>query len=103
MSSSHGFKVIVVGGGIAGLALANMLERFNIDYVLLEGHEKIIPPLGASIALAPNGLLVLDQLGVYDALKAIAAKGIVDDIHILDKNGKVLSWSKNLMGHYELL
>ncbi|XXH02442.1 hypothetical protein Hte_008817 [Hypoxylon texense] len=101
MSSSHGFKIIIVGGGVAGLTLANMLERFNIDYVLLESHDKIIPPLGASIALAPNGLLVLDQLGAYDAIKAIAKDGIVDDVHILDKNGKTLSWENNVIGHYE--
>ncbi|KAK1726535.1 FAD binding domain-containing protein [Colletotrichum acutatum] len=31
-----GIKIIIVGGSVAGLSLANMLERFDIDYTILE-------------------------------------------------------------------
>ncbi|KAI1763579.1 hypothetical protein GGR53DRAFT_497179 [Hypoxylon sp. FL1150] len=86
MASNDDFKVIIVGGGVAGLTLANMLGRFNIDYVLLEGHDKIIPNTGASIGLAPHGLLVLDQLGIYDAIREMARGGELDDLHMLDVN-----------------
>jgi 2-polyprenyl-6-methoxyphenol hydroxylase-like FAD-dependent oxidoreductase len=62
-------KVIIVGGSFSGLSLANMLEKFGIDYVLLEGHSSIAPQLGASVGLLPAGLRILDQLGCYDKIE----------------------------------
>ncbi|KAK5132877.1 hypothetical protein LTR08_008397 [Meristemomyces frigidus] len=59
-------KVIIVGGGIAGLTLANALQHGDTEYVLLEARDKIAPQLGASIGLRPNGSRILDQLGCYD-------------------------------------
>ncbi|KAK2923070.1 FAD-binding domain [Fusarium oxysporum f. sp. vasinfectum] len=38
-----GFRVIIVGGSVAGLSVANMLEQFGIDYVLLEAYTQIAP------------------------------------------------------------
>ncbi|KAK2686277.1 hypothetical protein QWA68_014854 [Fusarium oxysporum] len=54
--------VIIAGGGVTGLALANMLERVGINYVLLESRNEIAPQIGASIGLQANGLRILDQL-----------------------------------------
>ncbi|RYO53648.1 hypothetical protein AA0116_g10503 [Alternaria tenuissima] len=62
-------KVVIVGGSFSGLSLANMLERFDIDFVLLEGHSSIGPQLGASVGLLPTGLRILDQLGCYDEIE----------------------------------
>lgn len=67
-----GFKVIIVGGSVAGLSLANMLEKFDMDYVLLEAHAQIAPQLGASMGLLPGGLRILDQLGCYDRIREMA-------------------------------
>ena len=64
--ASSDFKIIIAGGGIAGLTLANVLQQFDIDYVILESHSDIAPPIGASIGLFPNGLRILDQLGMYE-------------------------------------
>ena len=64
------FRVIIVGGGIAGLTLANSLERAGVDYVLLERRGELAPQVGASIWLLPNGLRILDQLGVYDEIES---------------------------------
>ncbi|CZT48721.1 uncharacterized protein RSE6_09463 [Rhynchosporium secalis] len=50
--SREEFKVIVVGGGIAGLALACALERAGIDY--------LVPG---------NGMRLLDQLGIVDQVR----------------------------------
>ncbi|KAH0336412.1 FAD/NAD(P)-binding domain-containing protein, partial [Aureobasidium melanogenum] len=61
-------KVIIAGGGIAGLTLANALEQANIDYVLLERRNEIAPQVGASILLLANGCRILDQLGCTAAL-----------------------------------
>lgn len=67
-----GFKVVIVGDSVSGLSLANMLERFNIEYVLLESHPEIAPQLGASMGLLPGGLRILDQLGCYDHIREMA-------------------------------
>lgn len=60
------FRVVIVGGSIAGLTLAHCLLRNNIDFVVLESHADIAPQVGASIGILPNGARVLDQLGLYD-------------------------------------
>jgi 2-polyprenyl-6-methoxyphenol hydroxylase-like FAD-dependent oxidoreductase len=53
------FRVIIAGGGIAGLTLANALERAGINFVLLEGRSEIAPQVGASIGMDffPKGKL----------------------------------------------
>jgi len=68
MSTKHNFRVIIAGGGIAGLTLANSLQKANIDYLILEGRNEIAPHVGASIAISANGGRVLDQLGIYEEL-----------------------------------
>ncbi|KZL77439.1 FAD binding domain-containing protein [Colletotrichum tofieldiae] len=67
-----GFKVIIVGGSVAGLSLANMLEKLNIDYTLLEAYPEIAPQVGASIGLLPNGFRILDQFGCFEPIQEIA-------------------------------
>ncbi|KAF4334071.1 FAD NAD(P)-binding domain protein [Fusarium beomiforme] len=52
MLDHTGFRVIIAGGGVAGLTLANALEQANIDYVLLERRDTIAPQVGASIGIA---------------------------------------------------
>ncbi|KAH6989817.1 hypothetical protein BKA56DRAFT_653104 [Ilyonectria sp. MPI-CAGE-AT-0026] len=68
MSSKTNFRVVIAGGGVAGLTLANALEQAGIDYVLLECRETIAPQVGASIGIMPNGCRILDQLGLLDEL-----------------------------------
>ncbi|KAK1710565.1 hypothetical protein CaCOL14_004516 [Colletotrichum acutatum] len=63
-----GFKVIIVGGSVSGLSLANMLERLDIDYTLLEAYPNIAPQVGASIGLLPNGFRILDQLECFEPI-----------------------------------
>lgn len=72
MSSKQNFKVVIAGGSVAGLTLANMLEKFDIDYVILEAHTDVAPKIGASLGLMPNGLRILDQLGLFDQIDAIS-------------------------------
>lgn len=64
--------VAIIGGGVAGLTLANALEQAGIAYILWEGHDQIAPPAGASLGLMPNGLRILDQLGVVDEVEKYA-------------------------------
>jgi 2-polyprenyl-6-methoxyphenol hydroxylase-like FAD-dependent oxidoreductase len=68
MSKKH-IRVVIAGASVTGLTLANMLESAGIDYVLLEAGDQIAPQVGASIALAPPALRILDQLGLYEKIK----------------------------------
>lgn len=57
------FKVLIAGGSVAGLSLANALERAGIDFELFEKRE-VAPQLGQSILLLPCTILVHEQLGI---------------------------------------
>jgi 2-polyprenyl-6-methoxyphenol hydroxylase-like FAD-dependent oxidoreductase len=63
------FRVIIGGGGISGLTLANSLEKAGIDYVLLEARNTISPQVGASIGIFPNGSRIIDQLGCFERIE----------------------------------
>ena len=56
-------SVIVVGGGIGGLAAALALTRQGIAVQLLE-QAAHIGEIGAGIQLGPNAFAALDALGV---------------------------------------
>jgi 2-polyprenyl-6-methoxyphenol hydroxylase-like FAD-dependent oxidoreductase len=63
---------LVIGGGIAGPALAMFLERAGITPVVYEGRPGPVDDAGAFLNLAPNGLAVLDTLGLAED---VAARG----------------------------
>lgn len=65
---SNQISVVIVGSSVSGLTLANMLERLNIDYIVLESYNTIAPQVGASTSLQANGLRILDQLSCADTL-----------------------------------
>ncbi|KAI2617412.1 FAD binding domain protein [Hypoxylon sp. NC1633] len=62
------FRVIVVGGGIAGLAASHCLQRAGIDHIVLEKHREAVPTEGASITIYPQVVRILQQLGCADRL-----------------------------------
>lgn len=62
-------RVVVVGGGIGGLAAAALLARTGHDVTLLE-QATSLRAVGAGIALQPNGLAVADALGIVPRLAA---------------------------------
>ncbi|AZC57748.1 3-hydroxybenzoate 6-monooxygenase [Pseudomonas chlororaphis] len=61
-------KVIIVGGGIGGLAAALALTRQGIRVQLLEQAEQI-GEIGAGIQLGPNAYAALDALGAGEAAR----------------------------------
>lgn len=60
-------RVVIVGGGIAGSALAIALARRNVPVTLIE-REKRWTPASSGIFIYCNGLMALDQLGVLDEI-----------------------------------
>ncbi|KAK8086492.1 hypothetical protein PG994_001466 [Apiospora phragmitis] len=65
-----GPRVVIVGGGTMALALALMLERFNIDYIVLEVRDAMAPQVGAGIAIFANAYHILGQLGLHEQFAA---------------------------------
>ncbi|HEX8085740.1 MAG TPA: NAD(P)/FAD-dependent oxidoreductase [Solirubrobacteraceae bacterium] len=57
--------VAVVGAGFAGLALASLCADAGMSVVVLERRPALAPE-GVGLVLQPNGLAVLDRLGVVD-------------------------------------
>ncbi|MCS6765486.1 MAG: 3-hydroxybenzoate 6-monooxygenase [Candidatus Protistobacter heckmanni] len=79
MSSQR--KVIVVGGGIGGLAAAQALARFGIQVEVLEQAAQI-GEIGAGIQLGPNAFAALDALGVGEAARGRSV--LTDSLNLMD-------------------
>lgn len=84
------FKVLICGAGVSGLSLALMLERLGIDYLVLEAYPEVTASVGAAVVLLPNGLRILDQLGVYESFKKQHDQGPVTDAKFFSPEGQVL-------------
>lgn len=69
-SSSRTFRVIIAGGSVTGLTLANALERAGIDYLLLE-KRVVAPNIGQSILVLPCSALIFEQLGISKTLEDV--------------------------------
>lgn len=61
-------SVIVVGGGIGGLAAAQALTAQGVEVLLLEQADQI-GEIGAGIQLGPNAYAALDALGAGEAAR----------------------------------
>jgi 2-polyprenyl-6-methoxyphenol hydroxylase-like FAD-dependent oxidoreductase len=88
------FKVIIVGGGPVGMVMAHALSTASINYVILEKYGTFLSDNGASVALWPNNVRILDQLGLLEK-----AREIWMPIHSkvnLGPGGKVLASSDML-------
>ena len=64
-------KVIVIGAGIGGLALALELNKAGIDVQVFES-VKTLTPLGVGINVLPHAMRNLTRLGVAEALCEVA-------------------------------
>jgi len=62
-------RILIVGGGLAGLALAIGLGQRGLAYEVVE-QESTWAPVGAGIGLLPNAMCCLDRLGVGNAVRA---------------------------------
>lgn len=65
-------RILVVGGGIGGLAAALACSRAGTEVALFE-RASAFTEVGAGIQLGPNVVKVLQGWGLQDALNAVAA------------------------------
>ncbi len=79
-------NVVIVGGGPVGSVLALALQQQHVPFTMLEGRAK-----GAShqdtraLALSYGSRLILEKLGVWDAVSARATA--INTIHISQRGG----------------
>jgi salicylate hydroxylase len=66
-------RAVVVGGGIGGTAAALALARAGIDVRVYE-QARQLTEVGAGVSLAPNGLRMLERLGVGDGVERLGAR-----------------------------
>jgi len=66
-------RILIVGGGIAGLAFATALRRRGFNAELAE-REPQWKPAGGGIAVQPNAMCVLHELGVGSTVEGAGAR-----------------------------
>ncbi|XP_031255496.1 monooxygenase 1-like [Pistacia vera] len=76
--------IVIVGGGICGLATALALHRKGMKSVVLEKSE-VLRASGGAIAIQPNGWRALDELGVASKLRTNGI--LLERIHEIYLNG----------------
>ncbi len=69
--SIKGIDITVLGGGIAGLASATALAQRGAVVTVLE-QASALGEVGAGLQIGPNGVAVLEALGLRDAAAAVA-------------------------------
>jgi 2-polyprenyl-6-methoxyphenol hydroxylase-like FAD-dependent oxidoreductase len=79
-------RAVVIGAGIGGLAAAAGLHAAGWEVTACE-RAASLEPVGAGLALAPNGLRALDVFGAGDAVRAQA---ISQEIGIRRPDGRWL-------------
>src|SRR6476620_7240857 len=80
--------ILIAGGGIGGLALALALAQTGRASIVLEQRDSFAA--GAGIQLGPNGVRVLQRLGLAEALRP--AVGVPDALAVHDgRSGRALA------------
>jgi salicylate hydroxylase len=76
-------RAVVVGGGIGGMAAAVALARAGIDVQVYE-QARELTEVGAGVSLAPNGLRMLDRLGVGEGIQRLGERHVSTQLRLAD-------------------
>lgn len=109
MTDSGAFKVIIIGGGPTGLALAHMLHVAGIDYRLYDKRDDLCERRGAGLAIQPQNCRILKQLGILDQ---VLQQGLAPEMQVhreVSADGRILAeypffqWLKENHGYTMML
>jgi 2-polyprenyl-6-methoxyphenol hydroxylase-like FAD-dependent oxidoreductase len=86
--------IAIVGGGPSGLALAGMLEKAGLSYIVYERSAKDTPPRGGCLDLHANsGQRAMKAAGCFEEFERYARGGDATIHQVWDHNGnKVFAW-----------
>jgi 2-polyprenyl-6-methoxyphenol hydroxylase-like FAD-dependent oxidoreductase len=85
---AHVERILIVGGGIAGLTLATALHQRGIRAELVE-RSPVWHAVGAGIAVQPNAMRILHALGMDTAVEHAGA--VIRHWDFCDQQGELLS------------
>ena len=80
--------ISIIGGGIGGLTLGNVLKQQNIDFKIYESAPEI-KAVGAGIAMAGNAMQIFDKLGLKEKIEKAGTK--MQALIITDEKLKTIS------------
>jgi salicylate hydroxylase len=83
-------KALIAGGGIGGVTAALALLDAGIDVELYE-RNGALSEVGAGIQISPNGVKVLDRLGLSEALDAVAFRPEALEMRIGRSGARIFS------------
>ncbi len=78
-------RIVIIGGGIGGLAAALALRREGFEPAVYERAPKLLE-VGAAIALWPNAFRVLERLGLGETI--LARAGRMRSVRWLGRGGR---------------
>ena len=61
-------KALIIGAGVGGPVLALWLQKIGLEVVVAEARSSLALTEGAVLGVAPNGMGVLDALGIAGAI-----------------------------------
>jgi salicylate hydroxylase len=76
-------RAVVVGAGIGGTAAALALARAGIDVQVYE-QARQLAEVGAGVSLAPNGLRMLERLGVGEGIGRLGSRHVSTQLLLSD-------------------
>ncbi|NIF05076.1 NAD(P)-binding protein [Chryseobacterium sp. Tr-659] len=80
--------ISIIGAGIGGLTLGNILKQHQYDFTVYEAAPEI-KPVGAGIMMAVNAMQVFDKLGLKEKIEKAGNK--IHRITIADETLKPIS------------
>jgi 2-polyprenyl-6-methoxyphenol hydroxylase-like FAD-dependent oxidoreductase len=84
-------RAVVIGAGIGGLATAAGLQQSGWEVTVCERADAL-EPVGAGLAVAPNGLRALDVIGAGDEIRELASS---QELGIMRPDGRWLMRSSS--------
>jgi salicylate hydroxylase len=93
-------RVAVVGGGIGGIAAALALHQRGLDVHLYEQAPEL-KEVGAGVAIQPNGVRMLERLGLGDELRRFGARWVDPQFRRQDGTFAASMWPPEIANKIE--
>jgi 2-polyprenyl-6-methoxyphenol hydroxylase-like FAD-dependent oxidoreductase/predicted DsbA family dithiol-disulfide isomerase len=85
-------KIVIIGGGIGGMALAILLHKKGFRVIVNEKETKV-PNLGNAFLMHSEGVSVLDMFASYSTVKELPGK-FIDKFILKNPNNNTLKYLK---------